>query len=112
AARAERLGAAALLTVHGLPGNLQQQTTPAARIPNFSIGTEDGERLREMIGRAPAGQPPRLRLRLTARDVPGLRSAIVWGTLPGATDETIYIIGHREGWFDAAVDNGSGIATM
>ena len=41
-----------------------------------------------------------------------LTTSTVWGTLPGATDETIYILAHRDGWFDAANDNASGVATM
>ena len=44
--------------------------------------------------------------------VPNLQTATVWGTLPGATDETIYIVAHRDGWFDSAVDNASGVATL
>jgi Zn-dependent M28 family amino/carboxypeptidase len=44
--------------------------------------------------------------------VPDLQTAIVWGTLPGATDETIYIMAHRDGWFDASGDNASGVASM
>ena len=37
---------------------------------------------------------------------------LVWGTLPGQTDETIYVIAHRDGWFEAAGDNASGVASM
>ncbi len=40
------------------------------------------------------------------------RVYLVWGTLPGATDETIYVLAHRDGWFEAAGDNASGVATM
>ena len=46
------------------------------------------------------------------RQVPNETSSLVWGTLPGATDETIYVMAHRDGWFDAATDNASGVATM
>ena len=44
--------------------------------------------------------------------MPNQKTATVWGTLPGATDETIYVMAHRDGWFDAATDNASGVATM
>ena len=44
--------------------------------------------------------------------MPNLKTALVWGTLPGATDETIYIIAHRDGWFEAAGDNAGGVASM
>src|SRR5262249_30220999 len=30
----------------------------------------------------------------------------------GTTDETIYVIAHYDGWFDASTDNASGVATM
>ena len=36
----------------------------------------------------------------------------VWGTLKGASDETIFLIAHRDGWFDAAGDNASGVASI
>jgi hypothetical protein len=65
-----------------------------------------------MIETAPAGQPVRLSIRLDVQRVPNLQTALVWGTLPGATDETIYVIAHRDGWFDAGSDNASGVATM
>jgi Peptidase family M28 len=44
--------------------------------------------------------------------VPNLKTALVWGTLPGATDETIYIVAHRDGWFEASGDNAGGVASM
>jgi hypothetical protein len=36
----------------------------------------------------------------------------VWGSLPGTTDETIFVIAHRDGWFEGANDNAAGVATM
>ena len=36
----------------------------------------------------------------------------MFGTLPGATDETIYITAHRDGWFEAASDNAGGVAAL
>ena len=42
----------------------------------------------------------------------GLKTASVWGTLPGTTDEDIIIIAHLDGYFDAALDNASGLAVM
>ena len=32
--------------------------------------------------------------------------------LPGTTDETLIITAHQDGWFDAALDNASGLAVM
>jgi hypothetical protein len=44
--------------------------------------------------------------------VPDLKTSLVWGTLPGASDETVYVVAHRDGWFDAAGDNAGGVASM
>jgi len=110
--RAETKGAAAVFEVIALPGNMRNVLYPArVAIPVFALGMEDGYAVRDLIGRA-ADRPPRVRIRLDVRQVPGEKSALVWGTLPGATDETIYVMAHRDGWFDAATDNASGVATM
>ena len=53
-----------------------------------------------------------IKIRLDANWVSDQKSYLVWGTLPGATDETIYVIAHRDGFFDAADDNASGVASM
>lgn len=116
--RAQQKGAAAIIEVDGLPGNIKTQinltssATPVRRInvPIFSMGRQDGFTVRDMIV---AGQPPpRVKIRLDAKLVPNLKTATVWGMLPGATDETVYVIAHRDGYFDAATDNASGVATM
>src|SRR5262249_10084594 len=57
-------------------------------------------------------EAPRVKIRLDVRMVPGMKTATVWGTLPGLTDETIYVLAHRDGWFEGASDNASGVATM
>jgi hypothetical protein len=71
---------------------------------------EDGYAIRDLIGRS--GRAPRVRIRLDVKQVPNQKSSLVWATLPGASDETIYVMAHRDGWFDAATDNASGVATM
>jgi Peptidase family M28 len=110
--RAEMNGAAAVFEIIALPGNMRNVLYPArVNIPVFSLGMEDGYAMRDLIGRA-GSRPPRVRIRLDVRQVPNQKSALVWGTLPGATDETIYVMAHRDGWFDAATDNASGVATM
>ncbi len=100
-----------MLAIFGLPGNFRTQAYPVpGGIPTFALGMEDGYRLRDdLFG---SGRPVRIRIDFHTRMTPGLHTATVWGTLPGATDETIYIIAHRDGWFDAAGDNASGVATM
>ena len=110
--RAEERGAAALFEVIALPGNMRNVLYPArVNMPVFALGMEDGYAVRDLIGKA-GERPPRVHVRLAVREVPNEHSALVWGTLPGATDETIYVMAHRDGWFDAATDNASGVATM
>lgn len=111
--RAEEKGAAAVFNIMALQGNHRYQSYPArgSKIPTFTLGMEDGLAVRDLIGAASA-QPPRIKIRLDAKPVPDMKTAIVWGKLPGTTDETVYIIAHRDGWFDAATDNASGVATL
>lgn len=107
-------GAAALFYAYtALPGNVRYQSYPTGTdVPTFTLGRDDGQTLEELIARAPPGEPPHLKIRLDVQMVPNLKTALVWGTLPGQTDETIYVIAHRDGWFDAAGDNASGVASM
>jgi hypothetical protein len=112
AKRADAKGAAAYLEVDMLPGNMRYQGYPSnTKATAFTIGSGDGFALRDMIVAAPT-QTPRVRVALDTKMEPNLRTSLVWGTLPGATDETVYIMAHRDGWFDAAGDNASGVASM
>ncbi|HYM26211.1 MAG TPA: M28 family peptidase [Vicinamibacterales bacterium] len=112
--RAEQKGAAAVFEVIALPGNPRNVLYPArVDVPVFALGMDDGYAIRDLIGMSPI--PPRVHIRLDVKQVPNEKSALVWGTLPGrndATGETIYVMAHRDGWFDAATDNASGVATM
>jgi hypothetical protein len=107
-------GAAAIFVTLMIPGNLRLQFYPVGSpVPTFALGLEDGLGVREMIGRARAnGTSARVKLKLDVRMVPDLKTATIWGSLPGATDETVFIVAHRDGWFEGANDNGTGIATM
>ena len=111
--RAEDHGAAAILVSDLRGGNFNVQAYRAnTTLPCFNLGTDDAVALRDLIANGTSADPPHIRIRLDARWVSGQKSFLVWGTLPGATDETIYVIAHRDGWFDAAGDNASGVATM
>jgi hypothetical protein len=132
--RAEDGGAAAIFVVICLPGNIrtefpvlraplgsapptaikagQPATFEPGTTPEFTMGYEDGEAMRELIEQAPAGSPAHLKVRLDVQMVPGLKSSNVWGVLPGATDEKVMIIAHRDGYFEGSGDNASGMATM
>jgi hypothetical protein len=110
---AEKRGAAAIICSIQLPGNIRTQLYPTGtKVPTFSMGMRDGADLRDMVAHAPAGQPVHLKLRMDVQQVPGLKTGTIWGTLKGTTDETIYVEAHRDGWFESATDNGSGVATL
>jgi hypothetical protein len=111
--RADDKGAAAVFNVHMLPGNMRYQAYPSGTTaPSFMLGGDDGYAVRDLIAKAGAGQAPRVSIALDVRMTPNMTTSIVWGTLPGRTDETIYLMAHRDGWFDAAGDNASGVAAM
>jgi hypothetical protein len=76
------------------------------------VGAADGAAVRQMIEQASAGTAPRLKMRLEIRMVPNLKTANVWGELPGTTDETVMVIAHRDSFFEGADDNASGMATL
>ena len=111
--RADERGAAAMFEVDMLPGNMRYQGYPSnTKAPAFTVGSDDGLAVRDLIASLPPGQSARVKATLDVEMVPNLRTALVWGTLPGATDETIYIVAHRDGWFEASGDNAGGVAAM
>jgi hypothetical protein len=106
-------GAAAIFVIVGIPGNLRTQFYPVgSTVPTFSLGLQDGTAIRDLIGQSRGGQPPRVKIQLDVKMVPNLKTATVWGSLPGTSDETIFVVAHRDGWFEGATDNASGVATM
>ena len=103
-------GAAAVLSADLRGGNIKAQAYRAnTTVPAFDLGTQDALAVRDMIGK---GDKPHLKFSLSAEKIPNSESYIVWATLPGNTDETIYILAHRDGFFDAAGDNAAGVAAM
>ncbi len=110
--RADAKGAAVVFSASMLPGNMRYQAYPSGtKASAFVLGNDDGTAARELM-EAAAGKAPRVKVHLDIEKVPNLKTSLVWGTLPGATDETIYIIAHKDGWFDGAGDNASGVASM
>jgi hypothetical protein len=107
-------GAAAIFVTLMIPGNLRFQFYPVGSpVPTFALGLEDGLGVREMIGLArAAGTSARVKLKLDVTMVPNLKTATIWGSLPGTTDETVFIVAHRDGWFEGSNDNGTGVATL
>src|SRR6185437_15077191 len=107
--RAADKGAAAVFEVSMLPGNMRYQAYPSGtNAPAFTVGNDDGAAARDML----AAGPVKAHVTLDIQKVPNLQTALVWGTLPGATDETIYITAHKDGWFQGASDNAGGVASM
>jgi hypothetical protein len=112
--RAEEEGAAALFIVLGFPGNVMNEptaggTTDPAKIPIFMLGNQDGTAIRQMIE---GDQSPKLHFRLAVELRTGQKTASVFGVLPGATDENVAVMAHTDAFFEGAMDNASGIATM
>src|SRR5262245_8273697 len=111
--RIEERGAAAIFVTVMIPGNLKLQFYPVgSKVPVFALGQEDGLRVRDLIGQARGGTAPRVKVRLDIKMVPNLKTATIWGTLPGMTDENIVIVAHRDGWFEGANDNATGVVTL
>jgi hypothetical protein len=106
--RAFEKGAAAVGIVYGISDNFAvwQRVNGG---PGFNLGYEDGILLRDMLGR---GERVTVNLKLQSEEVPGLQAAHVWGTLPGASEEEVLIIAHLDGYFQAALDNASGLAVL
>jgi hypothetical protein len=105
--RAVDKGAAAILINRAVPGN-QKVIHLWADVPTLYIGTEDAAALRDLIAQGPVT----VHFALSVTSVPGLHDANVWATLPGTTDEAVYIKAHHDAFFEGALDNGTGVATL
>jgi len=105
-------GAAAIFVILGVPGNERTQFYPVnCPVPSFSLGQKDGLAMRDMIAQA-SGEPVHVKIRLDVSFVPNLKSGTVWGTLAGTSDENVMVVAHRDGWFEGANDNATGVATL
>lgn len=125
--RAEAAGAALIVGIWGYGGNLavwqstnsfqmvrdddgtSRYVSQAVSTPGFFMGFEDGRRLRDLLA---TGETVTVSARADTEVREGLSSPSVYGTLPGTTDETIYVMAHMDGYYDAALDNASGMAVM
>src|SRR6516162_447362 len=71
--RADGKGAKAILSVDMLPGNMRFQEYPSGtNAPAFTVGSDDGYAMRDLIASAPAGQPARVKVSLGVMRVPNL----------------------------------------
>ena len=117
--RALDSGAASVFIVQGFPGNMQSMLFgnhggqaamgPLTAVPAMSVSHDEGNAVRQAIE---DGASLKVRMRLDVKIVSALKTNIVLGTLPGQSDESIVVLAHHDAYFDGALDNASGMATM
>ena len=109
--RAQDEGAAAIFVIYGISDNfaIWQSLGREITVPGAFMGYADGNVVKDLIGQ---GQRVRVKMQVDIDYVDGLKSASIFGTLPGTTDEEILILAHLDGYFEAALDNASGISVM
>jgi carboxypeptidase Q len=85
----------------------------APRIPALAISNPDADALERQFA---SGQPVRLRMQSSARDLPQVRSANVIGEIPGGelADQIVILAAHLDSWDPAvgALDNASGVGLL
>ena len=110
--RASELGAAMIVNVMGVPGNAQFNPlgAPSADygVPLITISQDEGFALRDVLG---AGETVTINLKLDIEIRQNVQTANVFARLPGASDEEIVIAVHTDGFFQASMDNASGMAS-
>lgn len=80
-------------------------------LPWTNIGFQDGLYLRQLIEANPE-KPPQVRLTVKgALETTGNSQNLV-GILPGTTDENLIVTAHIDGFFNAILDNSSGVASL
>ena len=107
-------GAVAVLNYIDQPGNLHVRDFGGCGVC-FNIGGQDGAFLRDVVERAMrdgSGALLRMRLSLDAGERPLPTARNVVGVVPGDSDEVVVVNAHLDGWYDAAGDNGDGLAVQ
>ena len=101
-----------------LPGNAKHATqlyTPTGwidSIPWTSIGFEDGAYLRRLIDISDDDSLPVVNLVVEGEFRTVGTSQNVVAMLPGTTDENLIITAHIDGFWEAVLDNGTGVAAL
>jgi len=97
-------------------GNMHVRDFSNCGVPCFNIGTADGLFLEAAMQKAAAAggtDGVRVAISLQAEMLPGLKGNNTVGTMPGRrADEVVIVNAHADGWFDAAGDNGDGLAVL
>jgi hypothetical protein len=119
AARIAKLtDAAAVILWLDLPGNARYAAQlwgmegPMTDLPWVNIGFQDGLYLRKLIEHSDLEHPPVVNLTVTGTRTSNGTSQNLIAELPGATDETIIVTAHIDGFFHASLDNGYGVAAL
>ncbi len=107
-------GAVAVLNWVDQPGNMHVRDFGRCGLC-FNIGGADGAFVRSVAKRAAdegSSDQLRARIQLRAGTRSGLTAQNVIGIVPGESDEIIVVNAHLDGWYDAAGDNGDGLAVQ
>lgn len=107
-------GAVAVLNVIEQAGNMHVRDFSNCGVPCFNLGTDDGRFLKEVAERAGAAATDlRVSINLETEMRQGLKGHNTIGIVPGRRDDELVIVNaHSDGWFDAAGDNGDGLAVL
>jgi hypothetical protein len=118
----QKRGAVAVLNVVEQTGNMLVRDFGNCGIPCFNLGTTDGAFIESALQRAQAagvGDDLRVQLTLQSEMLTGLTGHNAIGVVPAraaapaaTAAENIIVNAHVDGWFDAAGDNGDGLAVL
>ena len=115
-AELEKRGAAGVINLLRMPGNMPSNDLGNCGRLCFNMGGQDSHFLERVLARAAeAGVADKVRVQISLKTETrsNLHSQNVVATIPGKTsDEVIVILAHADGWFDGASDNGDGFAVM
>jgi hypothetical protein len=111
------LGAAVVLTVIDLPGNMLVRDIGCGGGSCFNIGGRDGLFLESVLGEAAelgGSTEVSVQIRMESDRFSGLSAANAVAVLPGTSRAEEYIVlnAHADAWFDGAGDNADGLAVL
>jgi hypothetical protein len=103
-------GAVAVLNVIEQAGNMHVRDFSNCGVPCFNLGTDDGRFLTAVLEK---GTDIRARITLDTEMLDALKGHNTIGIVRGKRDDEMVIVNaHADGWFDAAGDNGDGLAVL
>ena len=109
-------GAVAVLNIVEQAGNMYVRDFSNCGVPCFNLGTDDGRFLTSVLARATAAgtlADVRVAISLDTEMLDGLTGQNTVGGVQGRRDDEVVIVNaHADGWFDAAGDNGDGLAVL